>query len=102
MGDQCRRDDIRSSETDYRGNPSTPNLAHGLVQRYTPTSMEASSSVISASDSGQIARDIGHYDNLKGGFGALADTYARQMSDGRSGEDDRMEVGKGSEAPSSN
>ena len=102
MGDQCRRDDIRSFESDYRGNPGTLNSAHGLVQRHTPTSMEASSSVINASYSGQNARDTSHCDNLEGGFGALADTYVGQMSDERSGEDDRMEVGGGSEAPSSN
>ena len=102
MGDQCRRDDIRSSETDYVGNPSTPNLAHGLVQRHTPTSMEASSSVINVSDSGQNARDTSHCDNLEGGFGLLADTYVGQMSNERSGEDDRMEVGGGNETPSSN
>lgn len=42
MGEQCRRDDVRNSKSDYRGNPGSSHWPHGLVQHQTPTSMEAS------------------------------------------------------------
>lgn len=41
MGDQRGWADCGDSEGDYRGNPSSPNTPHGLVQCQTSNNMEA-------------------------------------------------------------
>lgn len=42
MGGQCGWADYGDSQGDYRGNLSSPNTPHGLVQCQTSNNMEAS------------------------------------------------------------